>query len=72
MKVRVDNTIDHLTENNRQFDTAYRVRVMTSDGTEFDISEDEHTGALSVSTYRGTIVLAPRAANAIYLSEQRT
>lgn len=72
MKVRVDNTVDELTESNRQFDPAHRVRIMTSDGTEFDVSEDQHTGALRVSTYRGTMVVLPRAANVVHLFEQRT
>jgi hypothetical protein len=70
MKVRVDNTVDELTESNRQLDPAERIRVVTSDGTEFDVSEDQNTGALRVSTYRGAIVVAPRAANVVHLFEQ--
>ena len=70
MKVRVDNTIDQMVESNRQFDTAYRIQVMTSDGTEFDISEDKSTGALTVRTYRGMILVSPQAANVISLVEQ--
>ena len=72
MKVRVDKTIDQMVERNRQFDTAYRIQVTTSDGTEFDISEDKHTGALTVRTYHGMILVSPQAANAIHLFEQRT
>ena len=72
MKVRVDKTIDQMVERNRQFDTAYRIQIMTSDGTEFDISEDADTGALTVRTYHGIILISPQAANAVRLFEQRT
>ncbi len=72
MKVRVDSTVDELTESGRPLDTAHRVQVVTSDGTKFDISEDRNTGALRVSTYLGTMVVAPRAANVVHLFEQRT
>lgn len=72
MKVRVDTTVEHLTESNRQLEPAIRVHVMTSDGTVFDVSEDMNNGALRVSTYHGTMVVAPRAANVIHLFEQRT
>ena len=72
MKVRVDSTVEELTESNRQLDPACRIRVVTSDGTDYDISEDQNTGALRVSTYRGVIIVQPRAANVVHLFEQRT
>ncbi len=72
MKARVDTTAEHLTDSNRQLEPAIRVHIMTSDGTMFDVSEDANTGGLRVSTYRGAMVVAPRAANVIHLFEQRT
>ncbi len=71
MKVRVDITVDQLTEIDRPLDMAHRIQVITSDGTKFDISEDQNTGALRVSTYLGTMVVAPRASNVIHLFERR-
>ncbi len=71
MKIRVDNTVEQLTESNRQFDPAHRVLIMTSDGTEFDVSEDRHNGALTVRTSRGVLVIKPVAANVVQVFEQR-
>ena len=71
MIVRVDNTVAQMTEI-REPDTAYRIQVTTSDGTKFDISEDKQTGALTVRTVYGMIIVSPQAANTIHLFEQRT
>ncbi len=70
MKVRIDSTVDHLTESNRQFDPAHRILVMTSDGTEFDVSEDRNDGALTVRTSRGVLVIKPQAANIVRIREE--
>ncbi len=72
MKVRVDNTVDQLTESNRQFAPAHRILVMTSNGTEFEIGEDRSTGKLVVRTSRGVLTISPRAANVIYVREERS
>jgi hypothetical protein len=71
MKVRVDNTVDDLTEINRPLDPAHRILVMTSDGTKFDLSEDQHNGSLTVRTSRGILVLKPVAANVVQVWEER-
>lgn len=70
MKVRVDNTVDELTESDRQFDPAHRILVMLNNGTKFDISEDQGTGKLVVRTNRGVLAISPRAANVIYVREE--
>lgn len=72
MKVKIDKTVDEAMDHDRQFEPVFYIRVMTSDGTEFDISEDQHTGALRIAVQRGTMVVLPQAANVIRLFEQRT
>lgn len=71
MKVRVDSTVEHLTESNRPFDPVDRILVMTSDGSKFDIGEDRNTGALIVRTISGPIVVLPQVANSIRVREER-
>ncbi len=70
MKVRVDSTVDQLTESDRQFDSAHRVVVILSNGTSFEVSEDKSSGRLVVRTNRGVLAISPRAANVVYVREE--